>query len=213
MSPQSLSLTAACGTHLCPNTTTSRRASLKPFTKYFRRDLKNCSSVWREIAERKLLLNLSSALCLIHLCIMEQSKLIISLLLILYLFSADRNLFREWFGLEGISKGHPALDLPRSSCCTIQAQTLCYCGAVDFLQGCGRSHGAGMLLEHCGFTIPCPLVLLDSVSLAYLHQIRCSVLALSELQHNRETRMSKARNWQQRFDFCSHFISPSPGWW
>lgn len=82
-----------------------------------------------------------------------------------------------------------------------------------FLQGCGRNHGAGMLLEHRGFTIPCPPVLLDSVSLAYLHQIRCSVLALGELQHDGETRTSKARNWnwQQRFDFCSHFISPSQG--
>lgn len=127
------------------------------------------------------------------------------------LFYADRSVPREWFGLEGISKDHP--DLPRSSCCTIQAQTFCYCGAVDFLQGCGRSHGAGMLPERCGFTIPCPLVLLDSVSLAYLHQIRCLILALGELQHEGETRMSKARNWnwQQRFGFCSRFISPSPG--
>lgn len=54
------------------------------------------------------------------------------------LFYADKNVPRECFGLEGISKDHPFLDLPRSSCCTIQAQTFCYCGAVDFLWGCGK---------------------------------------------------------------------------
>ncbi|KAL2310077.1 hypothetical protein Nmel_006316 [Mimus melanotis] len=48
----------------CPNTTTARRASLKPFTQDFKRDLKNCSSTFRDIAERKLLLNLCPLFCL-----------------------------------------------------------------------------------------------------------------------------------------------------
>lgn len=40
-------------------------------------------------------------------------------------------------------------------------------------------------------TIPCPLVMLDCVSVTYLYQIRYLILALRELQHDWETRMSK----------------------
>lgn len=45
---------------------------------------------------------------------------------------------------------------------------------VELLIFCRDMEGV-MVLECCSFTIPCPLVLLDSVSLAYLHQIRCLI--------------------------------------
>lgn len=49
--------------------------------------------------------------------------------------------------------------------------------------------------EHCSFKVilmmPCPLVMLDCISVTYLYQIRCLILAFCEFRHDRETRTSK----------------------
>lgn len=149
-----LSLTAACGTHPCANTTTSRRASLKQITKYFNRDLQNCSFLFRETLQKGNCFLISAVLfdSFVH----HRAEQAQYLFAFNFLFYADKAIPREWFGLEGISKDHPAPDLPRSSCCTIQAQTSCYCGAVDFLQGCGGV----MVLECCWNTVPSPFLAL-----------------------------------------------------
>lgn len=159
-----------------------------------------------------MLLNLSAVLlfCLIHLCITGQSRLNVFLLLILY-FMQTKPFPGNGLGLKGSLKIIQLLTCPEAPAAPFKPRHPVTVELLIFFRDVEESwcwNAAGTLCLH--HSLPSSAVGFRFTRIPSPNQVFS--FRLSELQHDGETRMSKAWNWnwQQCFDFWSHFISPSP---